>query len=98
MEDKVEQRYTADEMREYIGKTIMFEVEVEHSQRGESNQFPLMIVKEVKECANGNTLIVGINLMRLSEQRYNMAEEKKKPYRSYKLENIKYGSIKPVLD
>jgi len=98
MDSATTQKYTADELRQYIGKTVMFEVEVEKSERGESNQFPLLMVMEVKDCLNGHCVIVGINLMRLNEDRYNMAEDKHKPYRSFKVDNIKYGSIKLVLD
>ena len=98
MSETTEQKYTAEEFRHYIGKTIMFEVEVESSERGESNQFPLLMVKDVKECKSGNVVVVGINYIRLMEAKYNMAEEKHFPYRSFKLENIKYGSIKHVID
>ena len=98
MSETIEQKYTAEEFKQYIGKTIMFEVEVENSERGESNQFPLLMVKGIKECKDGSFIIVGINLIRLMETRYDMAVEKHFPYRSFKLENIKYGSIKHVID
>ena len=98
MSEITEQKYTAEEFKQYIGKTIMFEVEVENSERGESNQFPLLIVKDVKECKDGSFVVQGINLVRLQEKRYHMADEKHYPYRSFKLENIKYGSIKHVID
>jgi hypothetical protein len=31
------QKYTAEDIKAYIGKTVMFEVEVEHSSSGEAN-------------------------------------------------------------
>ena len=92
------QRYTANDLRKYINKTIMFEADVTKSGLNEGHQFPLLMVSDVRDCKNGNVVIVGINLMRLKEEKYNMAEDKAKPYRSFNIDNIKYGSIKLVID
>lgn len=98
MTDTTEQKYTIDELKQYVGKTIMFEVEVDKSGSGEDVQFPILMVSDVKQTNTGSSLIVGINLMRLRETKYNMVQEKAKPYRSYKIDHIKYGSIKLVLE
>jgi len=97
-QEAAEPKYTVDELRQYIDETIAFEVTVNKSANDEPEQFVLLMVKDVKECLNGNSVIVGVNLMRLREAKYNMAQEKAKPYRSYSINHIKYGSIKPIVD
>ena len=93
-----DRRYTEEELKEYIDKVIMFEVEVDNSSTGESKQHPVFLVKEIKPCANGNVVIVGCNLIRLSDSKYNMADPKAMPYRAYSINKITYGSIKHIID
>lgn len=92
-EQEYTQVYTLEELEEHIGNLIMFESRVEDSEYGEDEQRVLMILKEVRKCKNGNTVLVGVNLIRLQHEKYSLSNM---PWRSFSIKNIKYGSIQDL--